>query len=118
MLTKDDILKLPLLEVINPPFVVAVLTKGEKFPWLDCFEKRRTTWMYKKFNAAFPNTTMTLREYLDSNVTRSSLVESFGESTAGHFVRLMEKLGIEVPLGGCKKGKTPSSSAQVIIESL
>lgn len=118
MQSKDDVLNLPLLEVVNPPFVTAVLTKGMEWPWLDCHDKRRTTWLYKKFRTTYPNTQMTLREYLSGDITRASLVGSFGESTAGHFVWLMEKLEIDIPNGELRKGQKPSKQAQDVIESL
>lgn len=118
MLNQAEILNLPLLEVVNPPFVISVLTKGMAWPWLDCFEKRRTTWMYKKFRTAYPNTQMTLREYLSGGITKASLVDTFGRSTADHFVSLMEKLEIDIPSGEPRKGHVPSKGAQDVLDSL
>lgn len=118
MLNKDEVLNLPLLEVVNPPFVTAVLTNGNEWPGLNCFGKRRTTWLYKKFRIAYPNTEITLREYLSGGITQASLLDSFGESTTGHFLCLMEKLEINIPNGELRKGRKPSKQAQTVIDSL
>lgn len=118
MLNKDEALNLPLLEVVNPPFVTAVLTKGMEWPWLDCHDKKRTTLLHKKFCITYPNTEITLGEYLSGGITKASLLDSFGESTTGHFLCLMEKLEIDIPNGELRKGRKPSKQAQAVIDSL